>query len=595
MLQHCASNDPSLYDELNVVGVDFEKHMSTASSRFGPGQCLPLTTARDWSISHFKKDSIDLVYSFMHFFQMSEQSLPDILSGFERVLRPNGRIVLEYWSAPLLKLHHKTAVDIPPGNIQLRDKLLIEFATKRGFRLNVSHVSDEDQRITFVTLSLPPRNYPPVIVPMRQNYAVDLHSPMSKCEKPPVDVLDAFYLPRVDRGKYALKTWYRRYQKSCKTHSFSSIQNNMLRLSCPVLSERWYGFHRKQINLPYQAPIRLVRTAIVFARCYFPGVGDLVHAHYYFKPIVLPPLNEPKINVVLLQLDAVSRRMAAKQFPQLHKFLHRASIRGAKHVEFMRHSIVGMNSLPNMQRIYCNDECEDEEQNLFAVYKKRGFNVYFSEDYTPQYPNFHLDQWADDRFSDNLFHMYDADMIDMNNADHCIDGGWHNQRFGAMISNTLTRALNGRAGQGLVFSVNALGGHTVNTMLVAQFDEEIARMFTSMESSGQLNHTVFVIFGDHGYHFFNQDDFTQYYEHRNPLLSFLVGADVPQHEAWIKQLTNNRFSLTDQTDLHATLLAMAGQTSPRGYNLLQQQVPLSRTCAQSTIPSAFCPCFRSLS
>ena len=96
------------------------------------------------------------------------------------------------------------------------------------------------------------------------------------------------------------------------------------------------------------------------------------------------------------------------------------------------------------------------------------------------------------------------------------------------------------------------------------------------------------------------------HQHRNPVLK----AIIPRHMFIAEKnkpaifdqdvIASNEMKMVSHLDMHATLLDLAENTatnkgplsSPVAYNLLQERIPSTRTCAQATIPRRWCPCFR---
>jgi len=132
---------------------------------------------------------------------------------------------------------------------------------------------------------------------------------------------------------------------------------------------------------------------------------------------------------------------------------------------------------------------------------------------------------------------------------------------------------------------------------IQMFDDGFVQFFKDMKTSGQLNSTIVVLFGDHG---MREGDFRQtsqgQMEERLPFMSLTFPPRFyEENQRKIKNLKRNSRVITTPYDLHVTLKHLLNLTADPekhvyGRSLFSNIVKENRTCANAGIPRNWCVC-----
>lgn len=141
--------------------------------------------------------------------------------------------------------------------------------------------------------------------------------------------------------------------------------------------------------------------------------------------------------------------------------------------------------------------------------------------------------------------------------------------------------------------------------LPTQLDEAVLNFLQRLHQEQLLNHTVLIVFSDHGPRWGKFHNTSQgYLEDRLPLLTFVF----PQwfearYPNAVKNIRNNAHRLTTLFDLHHTLIDLVNLTTieddelkirteninATGQSLFTPVSPF-RDCSQANIPQEYCTC-----
>ncbi|XP_064462747.1 uncharacterized protein LOC135373551 [Ornithodoros turicata] len=455
----------------------------------------------------------------------------------------------------------------------------------------------------------------------------------SSCSIPDIDPFDAsikrFYAKKDGRLCPDIPSFVQ-----ILNHSIPTIQEARLRdvygLSRNNISCTYREIYRNEsVSVPDAVPFYKDTEPLVFdmpliteyghIKCFTPG-GRMFHEEFVLVPILKPTaekrlkgievnFNEafPRLNVLVLGMDSVSRINFNRHLPRSGKFV-RDVLRG---FELFGYNKVGRNSFPNQTPLLTGlsaDEAKSMATNKFfddlpfvwKEYKKQGYSTLFLEE-TPKYGLYTCDGKGFKHSPTDYYPRHVVQAVDRSylkrykSVTYCVGpklpmtlyleyllgliDTWKDQPFFAYAW------------------MSELAHNDLNTAGLS--DSPFLDFLRALYDRGVLNNTVVAFMSDHGLRFGSfRNTYVGWYEDNLPF-AFLLFPDwfLERYPQYAKALETNQRRLTTHYDMHATLLQMCGFTNmkrtdtKRGLSLFYE-VPENRTCAAASIPDHLCTCLR---
>nr|CAI5851995.1 unnamed protein product [Callosobruchus analis] len=331
------------------------------------------------------------------------------------------------------------------------------------------------------------------------------------------------------------------------------------------------------------------------------------------------PISPPKLNVLVMGLDAVSRLNLHRQMPKTVEYLKHIGS-----VEMLGYNKVADNTFPNLMPVLAGlsekdltkacwpnkwsrfDDCDF----IWKKYKSKGYVTAFGE--TSSWMGlFHLEKEGFNRQPTDYAYSYfntlaeselgNSHPIDVN---ECVGGRMVHKDFLEYINKFLDTMHNNRLPYFAFFWEVALSHDDVNH--VSRGDEDYVQFFRGLYKLGYLQNTALVFLSDHGIRI---GDIRKTYqgslEERLPFV-FVALPDwfKSQYLEAYENVRKNAGMLTSPFDLHETLLDLTDLTglvnrkvlqepkSSRGVSLFRR-ISESRDCADAGIVEHWCACLRS--
>ncbi|XP_064462767.1 uncharacterized protein LOC135373599 [Ornithodoros turicata] len=448
-------------------------------------------------------------------------------------------------------------------------------------------------------------------------------------------------IPDIDPYDESIKRFYAKKDGRLCPDRTSFIQ--ILNHSIPTILEArlldMHGLSRKEISCTYSEIYRAESVSVPDAKpfyksseplvfdlpltteyghikCFTTG-GRMFHEEFVLVPILKPTVEErlkrievnfkgalPRLNILVLGMDAVSRINFNRHLPRSGKFV-RDVLKG---FEFFGYNKIGRDSFPNQTPLLTGlsgNEAKSMAANkffddlpfLWKEYKKQGYRTLFLE----ELPKYGLYVFYGDGFKRSPTDYYPRHVvqaIDSSSLRHksvtCCVGPklpmelyleyllglidtWKNQPFFAYAW------------------MSELGHDDLNS--VGLSDSPFLDFLRALYDRGVLNNTVVAFLSDHGLRIGSiRNTYVGWYEDSLPF-AFLLFPDwfLERYPQYAKALETNQRRLTTHYDMHATLLQMRDfpnmkrTDTKRGLSLFYE-VPENRTCAAASIPDHLCTC-----
>eukprot|EP00996_Jenningsia_fusiforme_P005938 NODE_705_length_1967_cov_46.187696_g652_i0.p1 GENE.NODE_705_length_1967_cov_46.187696_g652_i0~~NODE_705_length_1967_cov_46.187696_g652_i0.p1 ORF type:complete len:632 (-),score=57.52 NODE_705_length_1967_cov_46.187696_g652_i0:11-1906(-) len=335
-----------------------------------------------------------------------------------------------------------------------------------------------------------------------------------------------------------------------------------------------------------------------------------------------PTSEPPRLNVMVIMLDAVSRLQFRRRMPELVQILEELHRSGRSSLfQFFRYTTVGHSTMGNIPLMvggkfnHISYTAEDKrflaERYWWSEFKRHRYaTVYQSnlcEDELGSWMSgeglldHHFVEWACqpeyDAYGErsNIVGPYSV-------RQRCLAGDFvHAYQLQHLQEAWSTyRRLGVRVASHSVFEE----GHEGTLEVVSTLDSPLAELVKHFKIEGHLNDTVIVFTSDHGLHM------GPYWmtrpgrlEHKLPLLVMLFPRwFTQQHPETERALRHNAQSLVTAWDIYATLRHVA--SFPAGWNrgnatfpagppwacTLFDRIPYNRTCREARIPARRCIC-----
>ena len=352
-------------------------------------------------------------------------------------------------------------------------------------------------------------------------------------------------------------------------------------------------------------------TKWVYAKCMDGKVPELnlliypVNVKKQIKKQVKKQTNTVGPNVIVLQVDGLSHRQYKSLFAETQKVLKEMS-NGVRSFSFENHWVNGYNSLPNMNRMYCDDKSCDSD-HILKHFKQAGYTTSWVNEYTYGRMGHPFDdagsQFVDHLFAGNYYNGHWAsDLTDM------VDGfAWDEYCWMKSLRYLDLFARGQNAGD--TFGSHAAVvvpnvAHSSERIRAKQLDGALAKLLLAWHKDGIMDNTIFSIVSDHGIHGSPINIFLAgEFEHRNPAFEIFIPKSFLQRHPYIEaNLDHNTGAMTTHFDFYKTFSSLASSDKwkaasntlgilQKKYNILLHKIPIDRSCQQAGIPNIWCNCW----
>ncbi|XP_070390755.1 uncharacterized protein [Dermacentor albipictus] len=367
-------------------------------------------------------------------------------------------------------------------------------------------------------------------------------------------------------------------------------------------------FFKPEIQLNFGEPLK---AEFVHVQCYR---GALFHEEYLLLPLLKKDVEErceqvrheagdkgSGLNVLVLGLDSVSRLNFNRHLKETGNYV-RDVLRG---YELMGYNKVGLNSYPNQTplltglsgneaRNATGGKFFDALDFLWKRYAKKGYRTVFHE----EQPKYGLYSYVGDglRHAPTDYYTRHAvmaiDKSKLKKNSYCLGPRPPLELYlDYMLS--LLEVLDKRPFFAY-FWMSELAHDHLN--MAGHCDAPLRSALGRLYDSGILNSTVLAFMSDHGLRFGSlRQTYIGRFEDSLPY-AFLVFPPwfLQQNPRFATALKLNQRRLATHFDMHATLLQLLESGMPRtvtrhGQSLLHE-LPVTRTCADASVPAQFCAC-----
>nr|XP_047146442.1 uncharacterized protein LOC101236318 isoform X2 [Hydra vulgaris] len=306
--------------------------------------------------------------------------------------------------------------------------------------------------------------------------------------------------------------------------------------------------------------------------------------------------NRKGLDVVFLMVDSQSNanfhRQLLKSMPKLVKdedtiILNGHTIVGDGTTAQLAAILTGEHekNLPEARRNISNSGTCDQFNFIFNDFHKAGYLTMLSED-NPEWGTFH---YRLNGFNNLPTSWYLRPFwLAQNSSAKC------DVEYNTKLLKTFTKTFEDLPKLSLI--INADIGHNDFNGLQA-IDEDILEIINFFKYPTRINHTILIIFGDHGARIGDFRSTTQgKLEERLPFFSITLPPDFKnKYPKMLRALKKNSNVLTNHFDVYATLQHMLSYPDIPSKKLIGQSLfteidPTVRTCENSGVDDHWCPC-----
>ncbi|KAG0043451.1 hypothetical protein BGZ83_011395 [Gryganskiella cystojenkinii] len=359
----------------------------------------------------------------------------------------------------------------------------------------------------------------------------------------------------------------------------------------------------------------------------------LVDSLHGDQPVADQKVQDRKPNVLVLFMDAVSRRQFYRKLAKTSAFVESITSAGDEQDdpqgrpqlhEFFRYNAVGFNTDPNSRAVYTGNR-ERMDPALLPIWKDFHDAGYVTsrvedncEDWSAQYTGIATSEYFDHELQSpfclppyyaltgNAFGNFVGPYSIMR---RCLHGdNVHNHAFEYM--NQFRKAYPDKPW----FQMGSfIEGHEGTGEVLLTIDNDFANFFKGMKEDGTLDNTIVIMMADHGLHMGINFMFSPSgrVEHVNPYLSVILPSKLAKkYPALSRGLHHNQQALITGYEIHLTLKALAsGKLFPtksdqddsddvsseeanqaRSATLFDDELRISRSCDEAQIPMEHCKC-----
>lgn len=361
-------------------------------------------------------------------------------------------------------------------------------------------------------------------------------------------------------------------------------------------------------------------TEYNYVRC--AAKGKMFHEEFLLVPLLKAQVEEqcrrieeelnstlPRLNVLVLGMDSVSRLNFNRHMPKSGKFVREV----LKAYELFGYNKVGQNSYPN-QTPLLTGLSGSEAKNLstgkffdglnflWKEYKKRGYRTVFYEE-MPRYGLYSyvgngLKHAPTDYYARHAIMAIDASSLKKNKArGYCVGPKLPLELYLDYFIG-LTDVFEDRPFFAYVWMSELAHDHL---NMAGHSDVPFLNALRALYDRGVFNNTVLAFLSDHGLRFGAlRNTYIGRFEDSLPyaLLAFPEWF-LRSYPDYARALQVNQKRLTTHYDMHATLLQLVNfpnmtRTDTKHGQSLFYEILENRTCAAASIPSQFCTCVEPL-
>ncbi|GIY09410.1 uncharacterized protein CEXT_262371 [Caerostris extrusa] len=321
-----------------------------------------------------------------------------------------------------------------------------------------------------------------------------------------------------------------------------------------------------------------------------------------------PP--SPRLNVILMGIDSVSKLNYLRHFPNTREFLKKLSP-----FEMHGYTKVGDNTFPNLVPLltghfvdyYWNETVKDEMffddlDFIWREYANRGYRTFFAEDHPGSGTFNYFKRGFKEPPTDYYFRPLAVVLYSSGLKETTIKEGPYclNSQIEPDIIYDYKRDFLKVMDDRPYFAFSMVSTLTHDLLNHARFqDEPTVRMLEDLQDMGALNNSLLVLFSDHGIRFGDiRYTYIGKFEERMPMM-FIHAPKwfLDQNPEIAKNLKINQDRLMTLFDVHATMLHLLDLNKTQeersnhtlGLSLLEE-IPENRTCEDANILRHWCPC-----
>lgn len=370
-------------------------------------------------------------------------------------------------------------------------------------------------------------------------------------------------------------------------------------------------FLKPEVELRFGEPLKV---EFAHVQCYQGANNSLFHQEYLLVPLLKKDVEErcqqahhdvsdkgSGLNILVLGLDSVSRLNFKRHFNETGRYVQHV----LKGYELMGYNKVGLNSYPNQTPLLTGLSGEEAKNAtggkffdtldfLWKEYAKKGYRTVFHE----EQPKYGLYSYVGDglRHAPTDYYTRHAvmaiDKSKLKKNSYCLGPRPPLELYLDYMLGLL-EALDKRPFFAY-FWMSELAHDHLN--MAGHCDIPMRAALGRLHESGILNNTVLAFMSDHGLRFGSlRRTYIGRFEDSLPY-AFLVFPPwfLQQHPRFAAALELNQRRLSTHFDMHATLLQLLHSGLPKtvtkhGQSLLHE-LPVTRTCADASVPTQFCAC-----
>jgi hypothetical protein len=338
----------------------------------------------------------------------------------------------------------------------------------------------------------------------------------------------------------------------------------------------------------------------------------LHHEDYKAALAKRPATSEKPMLILLATVDSFSRRHFFRKLPTTVKYLNGLNRDGKYAVfDFKLHNIIGADTSENMMRVFgtrwvsgfSGEQGIDfhGDEAIWSLLKQRGFMTLFGSDACNHNVPKSMGKKPKVDHAVNMF--YCANYIHGNYraskfralAQRCLGG--HMSHWWLMEYSYKFSRLYSKANQWIFTHFTA--AHEMTGQHAATLNSDLKDFIQRyLEEFGETHEVVVLLHGDHGMRygeFLSATESIQ--EHRLPAFFMIASHELlSKIEYSYDTLWQNTMRLNTKPDLRETMLHLGAIASdatyeknqPDYYSLLNEVIPLNRTCEEAQIPLWYC-------
>lgn len=311
----------------------------------------------------------------------------------------------------------------------------------------------------------------------------------------------------------------------------------------------------------------------------------------------------PRVSIVMIYLDAVSRPAMHRSLPKSMKFLESLAQdpkSPASVHQFLRaHSYVH-NTAPNSRGMFTGTQYTSTKPYLWESLKEAGYITMIVDNTCVEWAVKYGGRSSQPDIAPNAIWCHDDYTIVTDDDYNFVKGtssivrrcllGNQTDELGFQFQKNFERTYRDQSRFSLLKFTE---GHEISTSVIMTVDDGLEDYLRSVD----FNSTVVMLLSDHGNHmgFLLKAFYSFYVESYLPGL-FLVTPKWLLTEENRKALEHNTQALVTPADFHATIMDIAlngypaEERSDEELSLVSDSIPYTRDCESAQIPDIYCQC-----